>query len=80
MVLELLDAWQHPLDSALAELLYTGLIFDTGGFRYSNTDPRTHRAAARLLEQGIDHAAISARVLMERRRSGHVLQRKHFLS
>ena len=32
--------------------LYTGLIFDTGCFRYSNTTPETHRIAADLIELG----------------------------
>lgn len=74
MVLDLLDRWGVALDKPTAELLYTGMIFDTGGFRYSNTMPRTHRAAARLLEAGIDHAAICVRLLMERRAPGMRLQ------
>ncbi|MFT6160015.1 MAG: phosphoesterase RecJ-like protein [Myxococcota bacterium] len=56
-----------PLDPILAELLYVGAIFDTGGFRYSNTTPNTHLMAAALLKQGIDHAGLNARVLMSRR-------------
>lgn len=56
-----------PLDPVLAELLYVGAIFDTGGFRYSNTTPKTHLMAAALLQQGIDHAGLNARVLMSRR-------------
>lgn len=58
------------LDPVIAELLYVGAIFDTGGFRYSNTTPATHRMAAALLEQGIDHAGLNARVLMARRETG----------
>lgn len=67
MVFDLFEAWGVALDRPAAEQLYTGMIFDTGGFRYSNTLPRTHRAAARLLETGIDHASICVRLLMERR-------------
>ncbi len=69
MVREIAAAWGLPLDAALATLLYTGVIFDTGGFRYSNTRPSTHRLAAELLETGIDHAQIMLRILVERRRS-----------
>ena len=58
------------LDRELAELLYVGAIFDTGGFCYSNTTATTHRMAARLLEVGIEHAPICTRVLLERRQSG----------
>ncbi len=67
LVLHLMDAWGLPLGPAAAAQLYTGLLFDTGGFRHSNTRPETLRTAARLLEQGIDHNAISLRVLYERR-------------
>ncbi|MFZ5476453.1 MAG: DHH family phosphoesterase [Myxococcota bacterium] len=68
MVYRLAGAWGIPLDRDLAALLYAGVIFDTGGFRYSNTQPSTHRLAAELLETGIDHAQIALRVLMERRK------------
>jgi len=73
-VLEILDAWSVPLDAAIAEQLYVGLIYDTGGFRYSNTRPETHQAAARLLATGIDHANIASRVLMEIRPAGLALK------
>jgi len=34
--------------------LYVALLTDTGGFRFSNTHPRTLRIAAELLEAGVD--------------------------
>lgn len=67
MVYRLAQQWGVPLDADLAALLYTGIIFDTGGFRYSNTRSCTHAAAAELLATGIDHAAIMLKVLVERR-------------
>jgi len=70
LVWQILQVWGVGLDQDLAALLYTGLIFDTGGFRYSNTRPSCHRLAAALLETGLDHASIAARVLMERRPGG----------
>jgi phosphoesterase RecJ-like protein len=70
MVLEIMDAWGVEPDRAAAIQLYTGILFDTGGFRYSNTGPGTHAAAGRLLKQGIEHADIAVRVLMERTRQG----------
>ncbi|MBR2388679.1 MAG: bifunctional oligoribonuclease/PAP phosphatase NrnA [Clostridia bacterium] len=39
--------------------IYAGISSDTGGFRFSNTTPRTHRIAAELLEAGVDGAAIN---------------------
>ena len=40
------------IDAAEALCLYTGLMFDTGCFRYSNATPETHRIAADLIEIG----------------------------
>lgn len=45
-----------------AECLYAAIATDTGGFRFTNTTPRTHRIAAMLLEAGIAAADISSRV------------------
>ena len=70
LVLALLEHWQLELDEEVATVLYTGLIFDTGGFRHPNTLPATFDLAARLLEVGIDHSAITIRVLHERRPPG----------
>jgi len=70
MVYELLSARREAIDADLAALLYAGSVFDTGGFRHSNTTPETLRMAAALMATGIDHTAICARVLMERRVPG----------
>lgn len=42
------------LTPAAAHALYVALVTDTGGFRFSNTRPRTLRVAADLLEVGVD--------------------------
>ena len=39
---------------AAARGLYVAILTDTGGFRFSNTRPRTLRVAAELLETGVD--------------------------
>ncbi len=67
MIASMAARWGVPLTAELAELLYMGVVFDTGAFRYSNTQPSTHRLAATLLEAGIDHATIVLRTLVERR-------------
>jgi phosphoesterase RecJ-like protein len=38
----------------IAAALYVGLITDTGKFMYENTNARTHRIAAELIEAGVD--------------------------
>jgi len=74
MILRIMDAWGQPLDRTQAELLYVGILFDTGGFRHSNTSVDTLRVAGRLLETGMNHSAITTRVLLERRPNAMRLQ------
>ncbi|HEV7418754.1 MAG TPA: bifunctional oligoribonuclease/PAP phosphatase NrnA [Mycobacterium sp.] len=61
LVAELLDAWNKPIDVSVAHCLYAGLTTDTGSFRWASA--RAHRLAARLLELGVDNAAISRTLL-----------------
>lgn len=61
LVAELLDAWGKPIDAAVAHCLYAGLVTDTGSFRWAS--PRAHRLAARLVELGVDNAAVSRTLL-----------------
>jgi phosphoesterase RecJ-like protein len=42
----------------IASLLYAALAADTGGFRYANTSPATHKVAAKLIEHGANHTQI----------------------
>ena len=42
------------IDLPIAEALYTAILTDTGGFRYSNTTPRAHAIAAQLIACGVD--------------------------
>lgn len=50
------------LDEQLAELLYTGILYDTGGFRYSLTTATTLDVAADLVRHGAPLDAIADRV------------------
>ena len=43
-----------PVTPAVAHALYVALVTDTGGFRFSNTRPRTLRIAGDLLEAGVN--------------------------
>jgi phosphoesterase RecJ-like protein len=57
LVAELLDAWPREIDLDMASCLYAGLSIDTGSFRWAS--PRALRLAARLVEIGVDNAAMS---------------------
>ena len=59
LVAELLDRLGVPLTLELAAPLYTGLVTDTGSFRYRATTPQVHQLAARLLATGLRHDLIA---------------------
>lgn len=50
------------IDAATAEALYSAILTDTGGWRYSNTTARCHRIAADLLERGVDPEELYRRI------------------
>jgi len=58
IVADLCRAMHTPLDAPLATALFVGLATDCGWFRFSNTDARTLRLAAELLEAGADPSGI----------------------
>lgn len=41
------------IDVAMGEALYTGIVTDTGSFRFSSTSKHTHNVVAELIEAGI---------------------------
>ena len=49
---------EEKIDKAAAECLYTGLIHDTGVFKYSCTSARTMEIAGKLMAKGIDFGTI----------------------
>jgi phosphoesterase RecJ-like protein len=59
VVADLLDRLDLPITAEVAAPLYTGLVTDTGSFKYAATTPAVHELAARLLATGIRHDLIS---------------------
>lgn len=53
MVYRLLAALGLNIDFETATQLYTALVVDTGGFRFSNTTAEVHRLAGSLLDRGV---------------------------
>lgn len=70
IVFSLLELAQTDFTLPMAKALYTGIATDTGFFRFSNTTPYTMRAAASLLEAGVEPNVISE--AMEIRPYSHV--------
>jgi len=52
LIYDLLIYLQVKIDKEIATALYTGISTDTGSFLYENTTPKTHRAAADLIDYG----------------------------
>ena len=66
LVHDVLDAYGLALSPETARCLYTGILSDTGGFRFQNTTPRALRLAARLAEHGASAPAIAEELYMKR--------------
>ncbi|MDF2725503.1 MAG: bifunctional oligoribonuclease/PAP phosphatase NrnA [Paenibacillus sp.] len=60
---DLAAAFHFKMSPELAEAIYSGLLTDTGGFRYANTTPKVMRIASQLLETGINGSSLAERLL-----------------
>ncbi|OUM88383.1 MAG: hypothetical protein BAA01_08410 [Bacillus thermozeamaize] len=63
LVYYLAETLQVPLEEPLATCLYTGILTDTGGFRYSNTKAEVMRIASRLLDAGVNPGKLAEQFL-----------------
>jgi len=52
----------QPMDKDIATNLYTGIMTDTGSFKYRSTSSRTHRVVAELIDLGADNMEIHRQV------------------
>jgi phosphoesterase RecJ-like protein len=64
LALDLIDELGVPLTPDIALCLYAAISSDTGSFRFPTTTPETLRAAARLMETGMDFAG-AARAMFD---------------
>lgn len=63
ILFDMIASYGLSLDLDVATVLYTGLLTDTGGFRYSNTTPHVMTIASELLKQGVNGNDIADRLL-----------------
>lgn len=66
IIWELLEKLETEIDKDMATNLLTGLYTDTGGFKHSNTSPKTLRIAAELLRLGAKIKLITKNVSFNR--------------
>ncbi|WP_035769112.1 DHH family phosphoesterase [Butyrivibrio sp. NC2002] len=53
-------------DEAVAKCIYTGIVTDTGVFKYSNTSPETLKVVSELIKFGFDFGALVDHVFFEK--------------
>lgn len=60
MVYDFIEAsgFDGKINMAVAECLYTGVMTDTGSFRFPSTTASVHKMVARLKETGLNHSQI----------------------
>lgn len=50
--------YSSSISSEAAECIYTGLMTDTGSFRFPSTSSNVHRIVASLIDKGLEHSKI----------------------
>jgi phosphoesterase RecJ-like protein len=74
VVFSVIEAAGIEITPKIAECLYTGIVTDTGCFRYSGTTPKTLAIASKLMETGINYAAINRRIFETKTRTRVALE------
>jgi phosphoesterase RecJ-like protein len=54
VVFDILKEMNIPLDAQISTCLYTAIVTDTGGFKYSNTTAKVMETVAKLISSGAD--------------------------
>jgi phosphoesterase RecJ-like protein len=62
LVYDLARVFELDITPEIARALYTAVLTDTGGFRFSNTSPRCHAIAGELLSAGVDPEEMYRRI------------------
>ena len=62
IIYRLSQVWGIELNESIAKCLYTGILTDTGSFRFSSVNKETHLVASHLVSFGINHDEIHARI------------------
>lgn len=66
LVLALCECSGNAVPAAAADWLLTGIVTDTGGFRFDNTGAETFRSAAELLDRGASLNKVMNRVFFNK--------------
>lgn len=73
VVYDILSYLQIKLTKDIAACLYTGILTDTGGFRYDNTNQNVLKKASALLDYGISHSDLCQKCFMTKEKKALLL-------
>jgi phosphoesterase RecJ-like protein len=65
LIYEIVELARVEIDQALASAIYTGIVYDTGRFSFSNTTARDMYICGRMIEIGVDPSEINNRIFFE---------------
>jgi phosphoesterase RecJ-like protein len=65
LVYEILDQAKINIDLDLAQAIYTGIVYDTGRFSYSNTTSRDMYICGKMIDCGVQPSKINDRIFFE---------------
>ncbi len=78
IIFEFLKFINAKITDQIARCLYTGISTDTGCFRFENTTPKAHLAAAELMVHDIDFSKIN-RMMFDVKSKGRLMAEKKVL-
>ena len=65
LVYEIIDQAKITFDLDLAQAIYTGIVYDTGRFSYSNTTSRDMYICGEMIDAGVQPSKINDRIFFE---------------
>ena len=65
LIYEIIDQSELEIDFDLAQAIYTGIVYDTGRFSFSNTTSRDMYICGEMIDLGIEPAEINNRIFFE---------------
>lgn len=73
---EVITSLGVDIDENIANSIYTGVLTDTGCFKYSNTSANTHIIAAKMIEAGADYAEINRKLFDTKTKSRLLIEKE----
>jgi len=62
IIYRLINTMQIPIDKAIATSIYTGILTDTGSFRFSNTNQAAFAISSAMIDAGVEPHRVAQRV------------------